>query len=204
MLVIVNYHCGNLGSIRNMLAKIGAGEVRVSDDRADIAAADKLILPGVGHFDTGMGSLRSLGLEPVLREAALERRIPVLGICLGMQLLFPDSEEGSEPGLGLVPGRIVRFRTAEAPGLKVPHMGWNTVEPTPGSRMFGRPEEEISFYFVHSYHAECDDPAHVAGWTRHGYDFASAVECANIWGTQFHPEKSHRYGMRLLQHFLEQ
>ncbi len=203
MLIVVDYKCGNIGSICNMLKKVGAGEVRVSSSPADIAAASRLILPGVGSFDAGMTALRKGNLESALNEKVLERRTPILGICLGMQLLFEGSEEGVEPGLGWVKGVNKRFDLPSGGRLKVPHMGWNTVEPAPGSRMFAGQPEEFGFYFVHSYYAKCDNESVVAGWTRHGVRFAAAVEQGNIWGVQFHPEKSHRHGMQLLKNFLE-
>lgn len=203
MLVIVDYRTGNLGSIRNILKRIGVDEVEVASDPEVIARAERLILPGVGSFDAGMRNIRELGLEEVLNRKALGDRVPVLGICLGMQLLLESSEEGQERGLGWIKGRNVRFEALRMNGLKVPHMGWNTVRPAEGKRMFRGQPEEFGFYFVHSYHARCRDEADAAGWTAYGYEFACAVERGNIWGTQFHPEKSHKYGMKLLQTFLE-
>ncbi len=203
MLIIVDYRTGNLGSIRNMLKRIGFEKVEITSDAAAIARAKRLILPGVGSFDTGMRNIRELGLEQVLTRKVLEDHTPVLGICLGMQLLLESSEEGREQGLGWIKGRNGSFNTARMRGLKVPHMGWNSVRPVEGTRIFRGQPEDFGFYFVHSYHSCCTDEADVAGWTDYGYRFACAIERGNIWGTQFHPEKSHKFGMKLLQTFLE-
>lgn len=202
MLVIVDYRCGNLGSVCNMLKRIGVDEFCVSSDPVVVGRASRLILPGVGSFDAGMTRLRELGLEPALNEAVRSRYVPILGICLGMQLLLESSEEGLAPGLGWIKGRNVRFAIPAGDKLKVPHMGWNSVRPAEGSQMFSGQPPEFGFYFVHSYHASCDREADVAGWTCHGYEFPAAVESGNIWGTQFHPEKSHKFGLRLLHSFV--
>lgn len=203
MLIIVDYSTGNLGSVQNMLKQLGQVDVAVSSDPADIRKADRLILPGVGHFSMGMANLRKLGLVEPIRERALEAEVPLLGICLGMQLLFEGSDEGEGEGLRLILGRCVRFRPELSSGIKVPHMGWNDVTPVPGRRMFRGQPEAPCFYFVHSYYAQCSDPEDVSGWTTHGVRFASAVERGCVWGTQFHPEKSHRYGLALLAQFVE-
>jgi glutamine amidotransferase len=201
MIVIVDYQMGNVGSIANMLKKIGFDSV-ITSDPARIEAADKLILPGVGAFDTGMTNLEHSGLLPVLNEKVLGQKTPVLGICLGMELLTQGSEEGICPGLGWIEGRTVRFRFADGGDqLNVPHMGWNGVRPVSGSVLMRDAPSDNRFYFVHSYHVVCDHDADVAGWTRYGADFASVVEHGNIHGTQFHPEKSHRFGMGLLRNF---
>lgn len=202
MTTIVDYGMGNLSSIQNMLKKVGEPGV-ITSDPAVIAAAERLILPGVGAFDHGMQHIHARGLTEVLNRKALEEGTPVLGICLGMQLLTRGSEEGTEPGLGWIQGDTVRFRfDPREAGLRVPHMGWNVVEPTREAHLFDGLEEP-RFYFVHSYHVVCDDAQDVIGWTPYGYPFASAVRRGNVWGTQFHPEKSHRFGMRLLTNFVE-
>jgi glutamine amidotransferase len=203
MIVIIDYHMGNLGSILNMLKRIGA-PAKVSSETADIMAATKLILPGVGAFDNGMRKLAQADLLPLLQEKVLIQKTPVLGICLGMQLLTRSSEEGSLPGLGWIDGRTVRFKFGpEHSGLKVPHMGWNTVAFRPDSVLARDHETEPRFYFVHSYHVVCNRKEDVAGTTVHGYEFASAVQKDNIFGVQFHPEKSHKFGMQLLKNFVE-
>ncbi|MBI5520981.1 MAG: imidazole glycerol phosphate synthase subunit HisH [Desulfarculus sp.] len=202
MLIIVDYQMGNLGSIHNMLRRIGA-KAAVSAQSEHILAADGLILPGVGAFDQGMKSLQAHGLLPVLEEAVLGRGKPVLGICLGMQLLTRRSQEGSLPGLGWIAADCQRFCFGlEQCQLKIPHMGWNATQPAGGHPLFAG-LEEAAFYFVHSFHAVCDDPADVLAYSEHGYRFAAAIGRGRVMGTQFHPEKSHKYGMRLLQNFVE-
>jgi glutamine amidotransferase len=193
---------GNLGSIQNMLRRIGA-KAAISADPRDIEAASGLILPGVGAFDQGMASLEEHGLLPALGQAVLEQGKPLLGICLGMQLLGRCSQEGSRPGLGWVPAQTVRFSFGpEQAGLKIPHMGWNTISPArPDHLLAGL--DEAAFYFVHSYHVVCDQPEDVLAFCEHGYPFAAALRKGNVMGTQFHPEKSHKYGMRLLRNFVE-
>jgi glutamine amidotransferase len=201
MIAIIDYDMGNVGSIANMLRKIGVESI-ITADPAVIEAADKLILPGVGAFDTGMTNLARSGLMPVLHRRA-ERGTPVLGICLGMELLTRGSEEGVCPGLGWIAGRTVRFAfPAGADKLNVPHMGWNSVRPSSTSTLLRDMPDDARFYFVHSYHVACDSEADVAGRTHYGYDFASIVERGNVMGTQFHPEKSHRFGMALLRNFV--
>jgi glutamine amidotransferase len=199
MIIIVNYGMGNVGSIANMHKKIGV-PAAVSSDADAIRSADKLILPGVGAFDEGMRNLADRGLLPVLNERVVEQKTPVLGICLGMQLMTAGSEEGSRPGLGWMPGRTVRFRV-NGNGLKVPHMGWNTVHPQAPSRLFGGLPVPSRFYFVHSDHVRCDCPEVIAATVNHGYDFPAALEYGHVYGVQFHPEKSHRFGMALLKRF---
>lgn len=202
MITIVDYGMGNVGSIANMLKRSGF-DVRLSASAPEIEQAAKLILPGVGSFDTGMHNLNRLGLRALL-DAKVKDGTPVLGICLGMQLLFEGSEEGAQPGLGWLRGRCIRFRFEEREArLKIPHMGWNDVRATERSSLFRDMEQDAGYYFVHSYHAECTDEADVLGWTTHGYDFPAAVRRGNVFGTQFHPEKSHKHGKRLLVSFAE-
>jgi glutamine amidotransferase len=203
MITVVDYQMGNLASIVNMLKRAGF-EAQLSSRREDILAADKLVLPGVGAFDTGMTNLADLGLIEPLEQKVLGDRTPVLGICLGMQLLLQGSAEGERPGLGWIRGRCVRFDFGAAGGpqrLKVPHMGWNEVRPCRRDSLFATMTDDAGYYFVHSYHARCEDPEDVLGTTTHGYEFVSALQRGNIAGTQFHPEKSHRHGMRLLAEF---
>ncbi len=200
MIVIVDYGMGNLGSIRNMLRRIGV-ESRIASEPHGVADADRLILPGVGAFDEAMGRIEASGLRPVLDRKALEERIPVLGICLGMQLLTRGSEEGRRPGLGWLPGRTVAFPRGN--GLKVPHIGWNLVSRPRESPLTDGFDPETRFYFVHSYRVEADDPADVILRTEYGVEFDAAIEHGNVFGAQFHPEKSHRFGMRLLRNFAE-
>jgi glutamine amidotransferase len=201
MIVIVDYGMGNLGSILNMLKKIGI-DAKISRDPADIQRADKLILPGVGAFDRGIAGLSDFGLLPVLNRRVRDERCPVLGLCLGMQLMTRGSEEGSRPGLGWIAGDTRRFAFDEAHrDLKVPHMGWNDVQVASADPLLAGYDETPRFYFAHSYFVACDEPAQVLGTTRFGFDFASVVGCGNVFGTQFHPEKSHAFGMRILGNF---
>lgn len=199
--VVVDYGLGNLGSIRNMLGRIGV-EAQVSAAPEAIAAAERLILPGVGAFDHGMRRLGELGLiDPLERRVRVEG-VPLLGICLGMQLLTRRSAEGQTAGLGWIEADTVAFRF---PGgePKVPHMGWNFVQPRgAGAGLLRGLEDEARFYFVHSYYVAPDDPANTLGVTQHGLPFASMVGEGQVYGVQFHPEKSHRFGRTLLENFL--
>jgi imidazole glycerol-phosphate synthase subunit HisH len=201
MITIVDYRMGNLGSISNMLKKIGQ-EAQITADPALIAKADKLVLPGVGAFDAGMDNLERSGLIPLLNRRVLEDRVPTLGICLGMQLMTRRSEEGAHAGLGWIDAEALCFRPANA-ALKVPHMGWNRVMPARPSALTDELPEEPRFYFVHSFYVRCYDSADVLLTTPFGEPFASAFQHGNVWGVQFHPEKSHKFGMALLRNFAE-
>ncbi|PSR18713.1 imidazole glycerol phosphate synthase subunit HisH [filamentous cyanobacterium CCP3] len=203
MIVILDYGMGNLGSVLNMLRKIGA-EATISSDPDQILAASKLILPGVGAFDRGMANLAQRGLLDPLNRAVLEQRTPVLGICLGIQLMTRTSEEGTKPGLGWFEADTVRFQLSDLPGdrrHKIPHMGWNDVHYSPDSKLFQGWDGEARFYFVHSYYVTAQRSQDVAGTAAYGREFVAALERDHIFGVQFHPEKSHRYGMQLLKNF---
>jgi imidazole glycerol-phosphate synthase subunit HisH len=192
---------GNVGSILNMLRHLGI-EARKISDPEEIRNAESLILPGVGAFDAGMSRLIERGVIPALNHVALARKRPILGICLGMQLLLEGSDEGSFAGLGWIKGRSVRFvSTDEQQRLRIPNMGWHEVAITRSSRLFEGASDRARFYFVHSYHAQCRDSADVAATANYGARFTAAVEHENVFGVQFHPEKSHRFGMSLLQSF---
>ena len=196
---VVDYGIGNLGAIPNMLRRVGV-EAVVSADPDVVARAERLIVPGVGAYDAGVRNLRASGLWEVLEKKALVERVPVLGLCLGMELLSERSEEGELPGLGWIPGRVVRFRMPADSRLRVPHMGWNTVaarRPSPLADVI----DGARFYFAHSYYFEPAQPESTAGVTTYGYPFASVVHQDNIVGVQFHPEKSHRFGLALLARF---
>jgi glutamine amidotransferase len=199
--VIIDYGVGNVGSVLNVLRRIGA-DATISGRAEDVAAARHLILPGIGAFDNGVRRLRASGLVPLLHQRVVDDGVPLLGICLGMQLLMHRSEEGVEPGLGWIAGDVIHFRQVEgAPRLRVPFIGWSTIEQhQPGRLLQGIPGG-APFYFVHSYHVRCDDQI-VAAETDYGYRFVSAIEQDNIVGVQFHPEKSQRAGMALLRNFL--
>ena len=199
MIVIVDVGVGNVGSVANMLRKVGA-QACISASASDIETADKLVLPGVGHFDHGMARLHDTGLVPVLTEQALVRAKPVLGICLGMQMMTRASEEGSRPGLGWIDATTHRF--PDMAGLRVPHMGWNTVRPARRAALFDQGDDTERFYFVHSYYVRPADPAHVAASSDHGIEFAASFQANNLFGVQFHPEKSHLFGMALLKRFV--
>ena len=200
MITIVDYGMGNLGSILNMFKRIGV-KACVKNDLESIQSADKILLPGVGAFDAAMARIAVSGLRDILDYKALVERVPVLGICLGMQLLTRGSEEGALPGLGWIKADTRRFPAQS--GLKVPHMGWNIALPTNPSPLTINLGEEPRFYFVHSYFVTVDDPADSIMHTTHGVTFDSAVQKGNIFGAQFHPEKSHRFGMQLLKNFAE-
>jgi glutamine amidotransferase len=202
MLAIIDYGMGNLGSIQNMLKYLGYKSV-ISNDPGTIAAADKLILPGVGAFDNGMENLNSKGLTEILNRRVLDEKVPVLGICLGMQLLSKRSEEGRLPGLGWIDAETIRFSFPEKSGLRIPHMGWNSVAPRKKNPLIEEMPRDAHFYFVHSYHVTCRDPSDVLLTTSYGIELTSAVARGNIYGVQFHPEKSHRYGMGVLRNFME-
>lgn len=199
MIAIVDYGLGNVRSIWNMCRKAGL-TAEVSGDPDAIASASHVILPGVGSFDAGMRRLQDSGLRPTLERVALEQAKPVLGICLGMQLMANGSEEGEAEGLGWIAADVVRLTPQQ--GLRVPHMGWSDVTATQRSALF--PEEAVDrrFYFLHSYVVRCADPSHVLATTSYGdSEVTSAIGRGNLYGVQFHPEKSHRFGLELLRTF---
>ncbi|MFC7286919.1 imidazole glycerol phosphate synthase subunit HisH [Herminiimonas glaciei] len=200
MIVIVDYGVGNLLSVNNMLRKAG-GDVKISRDPGEIAAADKLLLPGVGHFDHGMKMLNTSGLREAIDRFALESRKPVLGICLGAQILGKRSEEGNTEGLGWIDMECRRLPAA--PGLRVPHMGWNSIVQRKPSPLLDNRSADARYYFVHSYYMHCQDENDVLATAIHGIEFTCAVQRDNIIGTQFHPEKSLRHGLALMKAFVE-
>lgn len=203
MIVVVDYGVGNLGSIVNMFKKVGVKAI-ASSDPAAIRTAEKLILPGVGAFDAAMRKFRETGLVPVVGELVMEKKIPVLGLCVGLQLMTKGSEEGQETGLGWFDAETVRFKfDAEHAHLKIPHMGWNSVQVRRDHPLVADWDPESRFYFVHSYHVVAKDMDAVLAETEYGVTIHSVLGRGNIMGTQFHPEKSHKYGMRLLKNFAE-
>jgi glutamine amidotransferase len=203
MIGIINYGLGNLNSIRNMLKKINVVSEIVADP-SKFRDFEKLILPGVGAFDHGMRGLRENTMIPALEEEVLGKGKLILGICLGMQLICKGSEEGQSPGLGWIDCHFTKFRFPEGSPLKVPHMGWNLVHVLRDNPLFPRKAgEEDRFYFVHSYHGCCANEEDVVAVANHGGPVLAAVRRGNIFGVQFHPEKSHRFGMELLRRFAE-
>jgi glutamine amidotransferase len=202
MIVIVDYKMGNLGSVSNIIKKIGHTSI-ISSDIATIANASKIILPGVGSFEKAMNNLNELGLIDILNQKVVEQQTPTLGICLGMQLMTNFSEEGNVKGLGWVNAKTVKFELSNFPELKIPHMGWNEVNFPQDHFLCENYHEKPRFYFVHSYHVECEKEENKLMTTKHGIEFTSAIVKGNITGVQFHPEKSHKFGMTLFKNFIE-
>ena len=198
MITIVDYGMGNLGSVLNMFRYIGV-PANISSDLSVINKASKLLLPGVGAFDSAISRINSSGLRDILDHKVIVKQTPILGICLGMQLLTSGSEEGTLPGFGWIPAETSRF--SSLPDLKIPHMGWNLVTPNTPSELTQDLPTASRFYFVHSYYITVDNPQYSILRTCHGIEFDSAIQCDNIYGTQFHPEKSHKFGMHLLKNF---
>ena len=199
MITIVDYGIGNLRSIEKALQHVGARVLR-TDSVEDLAQADHLVVPGVGAFGACMQEVRRRALaQPILDAVA--RGVPLLGVCVGMQMLFDVGEErGLHRGLGVLPGRVIRFNPAER-GLKVPHMGWNTLTPRYQSPLLDGLDPGAFCYFVHSYHAAPERPDDILATTSYGVDFPAIVACENVFGVQFHPEKSQRTGLRILENF---
>jgi glutamine amidotransferase len=200
--IIINYGMGNLGSIANMIKYLGYKSI-ITSDLAQIETATKIILPGVGHFDKAMANLNSLGITEIIKRKALDEKTPLLGICLGMQLMCNKSEEGSVPGLGIIDADVRKFRFSNTRNLKVPHMGWNLVMQKKKNILFGDEFNEFRFYFVHSYYVSCHHEEDILTTTVYGEEFVSAFQNGKIYGVQFHPEKSHKFGMSLLKNFIE-
>jgi len=187
-----------------MLKRLGA-ESLITSKPDDLQRAEKIILPGVGSFDQGIKNLNDYKLKDALDKAILEKRTPILGICLGMQLMGRFSQEGALTGLGWIDAEAVRFDSAKlaALKLKIPHMGWNFIKKTKDSALWKSLDDTARFYFLHSYHMVCREPQDPAAMTHHGYDFVSSVERGNIFGVQFHPEKSHKFGLALFKNFID-
>jgi len=201
MIAIVNYGSGNIQAIANIYKRLDVPFVVASTPEA-LDGADQVILPGVGAFDQAMNELDASGLRRALDMCVLERKRPILGICVGMQLLARSSEEGQAEGLGWIDAKVKRFdRAVAGPRTQLPHMGWNTAEPARADPLLENIEAATGFYFLHSYYFSCRDPADVLATTAYGVPFASAVRRQNIHGVQFHPEKSHQNGVQLLRNF---
>ena len=206
MIKILEYGMGNTASILNMIRKAG-GEAELCSSARELETPSAIILPGIGAFDNGMVKLKESCLLDAVQSSVLDDKIPFLGICLGMQLLFEKSEEGQVPGLGWLRGEVKKFDFSqlnlEKP-LKVPHMGWNLVNPCSYDNLYAGLEDEARFYFVHSYHVNCSNDKDVLASAHYGYDFTCSVHKDNIWGAQFHPEKSHRFGVQFFKNFLKE
>ncbi|MBS1652590.1 MAG: imidazole glycerol phosphate synthase subunit HisH [Bacteroidetes bacterium] len=200
MIVIIDYGIGNLTSVLNMFKRIGINEVCISSDPNIIDKADKILLPGVGAFDAGMENLEKSGLISLLSKRVLQDKIPTLGICLGMQLLTQKSEEGLKNGLGWIDAETVKFKVDTGSGLKVPHMGWSYINVKKQNPLIDI-DFKSRFYFVHSYYVKCYDSNQSIATSVFGNEFTCAVNKDNIFGTQFHPEKSLKFGMKVLQNF---
>ena len=199
MIKIIDYNVGNIGSIENMLRKIST-PCKIVNNPFELESASGIILPGVGKFDYGINQLIELGFFDKLNEIVKEKNIPFLGICLGAQILCNSSEEGKLSGLGWIDAEVVKFNALPSP-LKVPHMGWNTVVPLKENKLLTHFKGIPKFYFVHSYHIRCRHTEEVLGETKYGIPFHSAIGVGNIFGVQFHPEKSHKFGFQLLKNF---
>jgi glutamine amidotransferase len=203
MIKIIDVGVSNAGSIRNMLRYLGVDSAFATSS-SDLNDASAIILPGVGSFDHAISSISPI--LPALEQKVLSDKIPFLGVCLGMQLLFESSDEGVLPGFGWLKGHVSRFNfdfMTLSNYLRVPHMGWNLVSPTQNSEVFSGFESDPRFYFVHSYHVNCVDSSNAIAYSNYGYDFVCAVNKENIWGVQFHPEKSHRFGIHFFKNFLK-
>jgi glutamine amidotransferase len=192
---------GNLRSVQKKFQRAGA-EVDISSDLKEIINAQKLVLPGVGHFANGVKKLKELGIWDVLNKKVLEDKVPILGICLGMQLMAKHSEEGDIEGLGWFDAEVVKFRINDRLKYKVPHMGWNNAVHKKDSLLMKDVPSDAMFYFVHSYHIKCNDSKDILTSTEYEYEFTSTIQKGNIYGTQFHPEKSHDWGEVVFRNFV--
>jgi len=201
VITIVDYGMGNLLSVKKKIDRL-TPNARISSKPEDILASDKIILPGVGHFQKAMNNLHSLGLFEALNEAVLEKKIPVFGICLGMQLMAKHSEEGDSTGLGWFDAEVVNFSMKNTLIYKIPHTGWNQVENKKQSKLMTEIPDRSEFYFVHAYHLKLNNKADALHETDYEYSFVSAVEKENIVGVQYHPEKSHTAGELMLKNFV--
>ncbi len=203
MICIVDYGLGNVLAFSNVYKRLGI-EAHTARSPAELDSASRLILPGVGAFDHAMDLLQGSGMREALDELVLTRKVPVLGVCVGMQILGQRSDEGTRAGLAWVPGQVRAMAArAGAEALPLPHMGWNDVRPAAGARLFAALEEAPRFYFLHSYYFECERSSDIAATVDYGGGFCCAVESGNVFGVQFHPEKSHHFGVDVLRAFAE-
>jgi imidazole glycerol-phosphate synthase subunit HisH len=202
LIAIVDYGVGNLRSVQNMFKRVGASAL-ITNDPEQITSATGLLLPGVGHFSTCMERFSESGLRGVVEKQSTGRKIPILGICVGAQMMTKSSEEGNSAGLGWIPANTVKFKLDTTAHLKVPHMGWSDLIQHQSSPLWDELPVEPRFYFAHSYHFLFDDEEFVIGKARYGHDFACAFQKENVFGVQFHPEKSHRFGMKVFENFVK-
>lgn len=203
MITIVDYGLGNIGAFANVYKRMNL-PVRTARTADELASAERIILPGVGAFDHAMDLLNASGMRATLEDLVIEQKRPVVGVCVGMQMLAEGSDEGGRPGLGWIPGRVRHFSHAPSNAeLPMPHMGWNDVKPVAGERLFAGLETDARFYFLHSFYFEATDPSNVAAHTSYGLEFACAVRRDHVHGVQFHPEKSHHFGSTLLKNFAD-
>ena len=200
MIMIIDYGVGNLASVKNMLKKAGFESVLASDKTA-VENASKIILPGIVSFDHCMQRFNASGLRALVTKKVMEEKIPLLGICVGLQMLMGTSEEGTEQGLGWISGRTVKFKKEELGDLKIPHMGWTDVTLSKPSPLTEHLDDQPRFYFVHSFYVQTESEEDELLKANYGFDFTAAVSRDNIFGVQFHPEKSHKYGMKILENF---
>ena len=201
MIVIIDYGMGNLHSIAKAFERLNINTL-ISYKKYDIENAEKLVLPGVGHFGSGMKNLHELGIIDILKKKVLINKTPILGVCLGLQLFTNHSEEGFVEGLGLINAMTVKFNFSKSyMNLKVPHMGWNNARFVKENPLFNSEEKDVFFYFVHSYYIQCLEDDIVLCTTEYGFEFTSAIWKENLYGTQYHPEKSHSAGLKLLENF---
>jgi glutamine amidotransferase len=201
-IIIVDCGMGNLFSVKKKFKGLDY-DIIISSDPADIFKADKIVLPGVGHFSKAIENIKQLNLFDALNENVLIKKKPILGICLGMQLMAKSSEEGNAQGLGWFDAEVVRFKVSDKFKYKIPHMGWNQIENTKESLLMKDIPNGSEFYFIHSYHFKCNNESDILNLTEYDYNFPSAVERDNIFGVQYHPEKSHDIGIKLLNNFIE-
>ena len=202
MIVIIDYGMGNLGSVLKSFKKV-SDDVIISSSKEEIERAEKLVLPGVGHFSNGMKRLKNLDLVDLLHERVMINRVPILGICLGMQLFSKFSQEGNVAGLGWFDAEVVRFNVEDKLRFKVPHMGWNSIKIEKENILLDGILQSELFYFVHTYHIKCFDNKDILATTDYCYDFTSIIQKDNIYGTQFHPEKSHGKGLKIIRNFAQ-
>jgi imidazole glycerol-phosphate synthase subunit HisH len=201
MITIVDYGLGNVTAFATVYTKANI-KVTIAKTADDLKSASKLILPGVGHFDHAMRLLQQSGMREALDEMVLRDKVPVIGVCVGMQMLARSSEEGALPGLGWIDATVRSFKSHEGiRTMSIPHMGWNDVKSVSANPLFAELGVDARFYFLHSYFMNCDRKGDVLAVCNYGSDFACAVQSSNIYGVQFHPEKSHRFGDRLLRNF---